>query len=109
MARLRERPAEVKINKVAEKNVFPKKHYHPKIINCRVNKEKITVELEDQREISLPLNLIVKEWFCLNKIKEEQLKNYKIWGGGYTIFFPELEEDIPVRIFTEGINSDCCC
>lgn len=34
-------------------------HYHPKIINCQVNKEKITVELEDKREVSLPTDLII--------------------------------------------------
>jgi len=86
-----------------------KKHSHPKILACKVSREKIVVELEDQREISLPLDLIIKEWFCLDNIKWKQLKNYKIWGGGYTVFFPDLDEDIPVRIFTEGINSDCCC
>ena len=109
MARLRERTEEVQISKVEGKNFFLKEHYHPKIINCQVNKEKITVELEDKREISLPIDLIVKEWFCLEKVKEKELKNYKIWGGGYTVFFPELDEDIPVRVFTDGLNSSCCC
>ena len=109
MVRLRERSEEAKINKVEGKNVFLKEHYHPKIVNCQVNKEKITAFLEDMREISLPIDLIVKKWFCLEKIKEEQLKSYKIWGGGYTILFPEIDESIPVRIFTDGINSPCCC
>jgi hypothetical protein len=57
----------------------------------------------------LPFDLIVKEWFCLKEVKPEQLKNYKIWGGGKTIIFPEIDESIPVRMFTEGINSECCC
>lgn len=105
MTRLRENIKET------QTKLIQKVHWHPKILSCQVNSRKITVELEDQREISLPLNLIIKEWFCLkeNEIKWEQLKNYKIWGGGYTILFPDLEEDIPVRIFTEGINSSCCC
>ena len=61
MTRLRERREELKINKVQGKNLFLKEHYHPKIINCQANQEKITVELEDKREISLPTDLIVKE------------------------------------------------
>ena len=88
---------------------YLKIHWHPKIINCQVNKGKITVELEDQREISLSMDLIIKEWFMRDDINSEQLKNYKIWGGGKTIIFSDIDESIPVRIFTVGINSDCCC
>ncbi len=53
-------------------------HYHPRIVNCQVSKEKITVELEDQREVSLPTDLIIKEIFCLSDVKKDQLENYKI-------------------------------
>jgi hypothetical protein len=44
-----------------ERQIQSKKHSHPKIISCQVSREKITVELEDKREISLPFDLIVKE------------------------------------------------
>ena len=44
-----------------EKQVQPRKHFHPKIIDCQVNQEKLTVKLEDERKISLPLKLIIKE------------------------------------------------
>jgi hypothetical protein len=63
MTRLRE------IN--SERQIQVKKHWHPKIISCQISPQKIMVELEDQREISLPLNLIIKEWFCL---KENEIK-----------------------------------
>jgi len=75
MIRLRER--EVEINKIRP-NTVPQGHYHPKITKISTEEGKITVFLEDQREISLPLDLIIKEWFCRSDIKPEQLRNYKI-------------------------------
>ncbi|RHZ36443.1 DUF2442 domain-containing protein [endosymbiont GvMRE of Glomus versiforme] len=107
MTRLREIRQEIPLSK--SKSILTKKHWHPKILSCQVNKKKITVFLEDKREISLPWETIFKQWFIREDINPEQLKNYKIWGGGYTVLFPEIDEDIPVRIFTEGINSECCC
>ena len=103
MVRLRER--EIEINKITVSS----EHYHPKIAKIAMEKGKITAFLEDKREISLPIDLIIKEWFCREDIKSEQLRNYKIWGGGHTVLFPDIDESIPVRIFTEGINSPCCC
>jgi hypothetical protein len=44
-----------------EKQVQPRKHFHPKIIDCQVNQEELTVKLEDERKVSLPLKLIIKE------------------------------------------------
>ena len=106
MVRLRER--ETRINKT-KPSIIPQGHYHPKINKISTEEGKITVFLEGQREISLSFDLIIKEWFCRSDIKPEQLKNYKIWGGGHTILFPDIDESIPVRVFTEGINSPCCC
>ena len=106
MTRLREIRQEIPLN---DKRVLTKKHWHPKILSCQVSQEELTVKLDDERKISLPLNLLFSQWFLRSDINPEQLKNYKIWGGGKTIIFPEIDESIPVRIFTEGINSDCCC
>jgi len=41
--------------------IFPKQKLEeevkePKIVSCRVSKEKLTVKLEDSREISLPIS-----------------------------------------------------
>jgi hypothetical protein len=107
MVRLRER--ETEINKIKPKIAVPQGHYHPKITKISVGGGKITAFLADQREISLPTDLIIKEWFHRPDIKLEQLKNYKIWGGGHTVLFSDIDESIPVRVFTEGINSPCCC
>lgn len=107
MVRLREREPEV--NKIKPKITASQEHCHPKITKIAVEKERITVFLEDRREISLPVDLIIKEWFYRNDIKLEQLKSYKIWGGGHIVLFPDIDESIPVRVFTDGINSPCCC
>ena len=64
---------------------------------------------KEKREVSSPLDLIIKQWFNRGDIQPEQLKNYKIWGEGYTVFFPELDENIPVRIFTDGLKAPCYC
>jgi hypothetical protein len=49
----------------------------PKIISCRVSKEKLTVKLEDHREISVLINDLNKKWF-FKDIKSEELKKYEI-------------------------------
>ncbi|MEG7979156.1 MAG: hypothetical protein NY202_04630 [Mollicutes bacterium UO1] len=59
MVRLRER--EIEINKIKPKIVVPQEHYHPRITKISVEEKKITAFLEDQREISLPIDLIIKE------------------------------------------------
>jgi len=59
MARLRENH-QIRTN-IEPNTIVHNEHYHPKIIDCQVSKEKITVELEDRREISLPIDLIVKD------------------------------------------------
>jgi hypothetical protein len=71
MVRLRVR--ELETNKIKPKITVSQPHYHPKITKVAVKKGKMIVFLEDMREISLPIDLIVKEWFCLKEIKEEQL------------------------------------
>ncbi len=85
-----------------------KSKIHPKIINCRVDKERLTVKLDNQREVSVLIKELSKRWF-FKDIQPEQLKTYEIWGGGSTISFPDTEDEvsIPVRIFTEGFGSSC--
>jgi hypothetical protein len=58
---VRLRVQEPELNKIRPKITASTEHYHPKIIKIKVEKEKITAFLEDQREIGLPLSLIIKE------------------------------------------------
>jgi len=55
MVRLRER--EIEINKITVSS----EHYHSKIAKIAMERGKITAFLEDKREISLPIDLIIKE------------------------------------------------
>jgi hypothetical protein len=69
-----------------------------------VQKEKITAFLLDGRELSIPTT-----WFTrLRKATTEQLNNYQILPDGYHIHWPEIDEDISLRVFTNGLQSGCC-
>lgn len=56
-------------------------------------KSKMTIMLEDGRELSVPL-----EWFPkLRDAKLSQLKNWRFIGNGEGIHWEELDEDISVE------------
>ena len=55
MTRLRE------VNHKIKQIQVEKKHFHPKILSCQVNQKELTVKLEDERKISLPLNLVFSQ------------------------------------------------
>lgn len=53
---------------------------------------KMTVSLQDGREISIPL-----EWFSsLREASESELNNWKLIGGGEGIHWEDLDEDLLV-------------
>jgi hypothetical protein len=39
----------------------------------------------------------------------EQLNNFTIAFDGEDITWPELDIDISVKSFTDGLNARCCC
>ena len=82
-------------------------HFHPKLLKLKVNQTKITVYLEDKREISIPINELAKRWKKPN-LKAEQLKKYEIDPiVGFRLHFPEADIDTSVLIFT-GNYCGCC-
>lgn len=57
--------------------------------------DSLNVSLMDGRTISVPL-----AWYPrLFRATQDQLKNWKIAGGGYGIHWPDLDEDLS----TEGL------
>ncbi|CAG8736221.1 26697_t:CDS:2 [Racocetra persica] len=42
-------------------------------------------------------------------IKLEQLTSYEIENEGESVYFPEINEVIPARYFSEGLEANCCC
>jgi len=54
---------------------------------------KMTIILEDGRELSIPL-----EWFpLLRNATTKQLENYRLIGNGEGIHWEDLDEDISVE------------
>lgn len=61
--------------------------------NLSFTEDKMTVFLEDGRELAVPL-----EWFPnLRDATNEQLTNWRFIGNGEGIHWPELDEDILVE------------
>lgn len=64
-----------------------------KAIDIQFSSAKMTIILEDGREISYPL-----EWFpSLRNATAKQLKDWRFIGNGEGIHWPELDEDLSVE------------
>ncbi len=62
-------------------------------VNVKFTSTKMTILLEDGREVSIPL-----EWFPkLRKATVEQLKDWRFIGAGEGIRWEQLDEDISVE------------
>ncbi len=65
----------------------------PRATALRFTDDRLVVDLEDGREVSVPL-----EWFPrLRKASATEREHYRLMGGGVGIHWPELDEDISVR------------
>jgi len=76
----------------------------PKIINLAVHLEKLTAQLDDGRELSIPI-----DWFAkwgVKGVSAEKLRKYEIWEGD-EIYFPDIDEVLGIEIFTKGFDADC--
>jgi len=74
---------------------------YPSIVSLQCEKYKITATLSDGRITSIPT-----AWFKrLRQASLEQLQNFEIAFDGYDIHWPEIDEDISVKAFVEGLNS----
>ena len=76
----------------------------PKIINLAVHLEKLTAQLNDGRELSIPINWFAK--WGVEGVSVEKLKKYEIWEGD-EIYFLEIDEVLGIKSFTEGFYADC--
>ena len=90
------------VNRSKEPLIFYK--HQARILNLECRKQEITAWLDDGRKLSIP-----NTWFPrLRKATLKQLKNYRILPDAYHIYWPELDEDISLRVFTDGLESGCC-
>lgn len=75
-----------------------------KIVSLTIHKEKLTAQLDDGRELSIPI-----DWFAkwgVDNVNASKLKKYEIWRGK-NIFFPEINEVLGVEKFIGGFNASC--
>ena len=77
---------------------------HLTILNLEVREGEMTANLSDSRSITIPT-----AWFKrLREATSEQLKQYEISPAGCAIHWEELDEDISVKSFTNGLKGGCC-
>ena len=88
-----------------KQSVFPKNtKLEPKIINLAVHLEKLTAQLNDGRELSIPI-----DWFAkwgVKGVNADKLKKHEIWEGD-EIYFPDIDEVVGIEVFTKGFDADC--
>lgn len=78
-----------------------------KVISCQVIQKKLISQLDDGREVIVPISLLAK-WKVLNKdVKPEQLKKYELQNEGRYIYFPEIDDILPARVISEGLFKSC--
>ena len=66
-----------------------------RVMNVCIDDDRLTVDLMDGRSISVPV-----AWFPrLAAGTAEQRQNWELFGAGYGIHWPELDEDLS----TEGL------
>jgi len=74
------------------------------ITNLIVSQEKLTAQLNDGRELSIPISWFTK-WGVEN-VSAKKLRNYEI-KRGKNIYFPEIDEVLGIEVFIYGFNADC--
>ena len=75
-----------------------------KILNLAVHLEKLTAQLNDGRELSIPIDWFAK-WGVEN-VNAEKLKKYEI-KRGVNIFFPDIDEVLGIETFIHGFDAPC--
>lgn len=68
---------------------------YPAIMSIDIREDKIVASMSDGREVAIPI-----AWFeRLTHATPKQLKNFEISPGGYGVHWPDIDEDISVKIF----------
>jgi Protein of unknown function (DUF2442) len=85
--------------------ILPKiKGKETKILNLAVHLEKLTAQLSDGRELSIPINWFTK--WGVEGVNADKLKKYEI-KRGTNIYFPDIDEVLGMEVFIHGFNADC--
>ena len=75
----------------------------PTILQVECNKEAVTAHLSDSRIVTIPTG-----WYkVLREANAKQLKNVRIMPAKKGIYWPDLEEFLSIKAFTQGLNAGC--
>jgi hypothetical protein len=81
-----------------------KNQEHLTILSLECSSQIIKANLSDGRAVTLPT-----AWFKrLRQATPEQLNNYEISPVGCAIHWEELDEDISIKSFLNGLRGGCC-
>ena len=75
-----------------------------KILNLAIHLEKLTAQLNDGRELSIPI-----DWFAkwgIEGVNAEKLRKYEI-KRGINIYFPDIDEVLGIEAFIHGFDAPC--
>jgi hypothetical protein len=73
----------------------------PTIVSIEIAQDKLIVQLEDQRQLTIPL-----DWYPrLQDATDKERKNWELLGDGYAIHWPDLDEHIGVEGLLAGRHS----
>ena len=85
---------------IKKQHKFYSEKKYPSIVSLQCEKHKITATLSDGKITNIPT-----AWFKhLRQANLKQLQNFEITPTGYGIHWPEIDEDISVKAFVEGLN-----
>lgn len=72
---------------------------YPAIMDVSVEGQTLAATMSDGREIAVPIS-----WFPrLVNATVQQRENLEISPGGYGIHWPEIDEDISIKAFIDGL------
>ena len=77
---------------------------HLTILGLKCSLQVITASLSDGRTVTVPI-----AWFKrLRQATSEQLNNYELSPAGCAVHWEELDEDISIKAFLNGLKGGCC-
>jgi hypothetical protein len=76
----------------------------PNAVTVNVTDDRIEVQLDDGRRLSVPL-----DWYPrLAHATAAERSRYELWGSGYAIEWPDIDEHISVEGLLAGRRSGEC-
>ena len=77
---------------------------HLTILGLECSPQTINASLSDGRTVTVPI-----AWFKrLRQATQEQLNNYELSPAGCAVHWEELDEDISIKSFVNGLKGGCC-